>query len=127
MIACPQAVPGDWAKLFPCPPERLPEIIQVVFLAPASSKDEIARLAEDARALHVNGRNIVAWAQHLAEHYQQCVPGAQLCHDSLRAYEQLDGVPDELIANAIVARDDEEADELLQVIDIAVTIVMHHG
>ena len=52
---------------FPVAPEDLPNFINVAFIAPAETEDEVSQLASRSQTLSVRGPVVVAWCLHLAE------------------------------------------------------------
>lgn len=98
-----------------CPPSRIPECIQVVFIASTSTKEQLRALAARMPALHVRGKVIVRWAKHLNEAYIKYLGMPSTIPESavLALYESMDGVPQEILNSAISTETEEEADEML--------------
>lgn len=115
LVAVPQTSPQQWIDTFPCPIERLPEVVQVVLIRTASTMDEVRRAASSARALRVNGQYTLMWMHHLAPIYARHFLDVHMDKGALRAYASIDGVPESIVRSACVALDDIEADEILQV------------
>lgn len=61
--------PRPICKTFPVPLKDIPDIIQVIFLAPAASHQDLLELAKQTPGLQVRGKVIVQWARHLAARY----------------------------------------------------------
>jgi hypothetical protein len=75
---------------------------------------QVLQQLNNTRALHVNGKKILAWAQHmmtwipnLPEEVQERISIAG--PETIQFYEQLDGVPDAWVKQVIVPNNEEEA------------------
>jgi hypothetical protein len=62
VVAFPSATPDALLAVL-CPPERIAECIQVVFIAATSSRAQIRALAAKTPALHVRGKVLVQWVR----------------------------------------------------------------
>jgi hypothetical protein len=58
VVAVPQATPEEWRRVFPCAPDRLPDVIRVILVGSARTDAEVRTLASRARALQVRGTAI---------------------------------------------------------------------
>ncbi len=105
--------PDELAAMFPCRPEDLPELIQVVLVAAAQTEQEVIELARCTPALHVRGHVIAAWARHLAAVYPELT--GRLDHAALQQWEHSgDCIPRDLLATAMHVDTQEEADAIAQ-------------
>ncbi len=113
VVAFPSAPPDALLAVL-CPPERIAECIQVVFIAATSSRAQIRALAAKTPALHVRGKVLVQWARHLSAAYAKHLDLPCMLPDGavLAMYDALDGVPEQILMNAVSAATDEEAEEL---------------
>jgi hypothetical protein len=67
VIAFPNNSVNELVSLFPLPIDKIPEVMQCIFLTLTSNKEELKKVASKAKALHVRGRQIKLWALHLCK------------------------------------------------------------
>lgn len=110
VIAVKNTAAADITGLLgPLPLEQVPELISVCILAPGTTEEQARRFAENVTAIQLNGPGIVTWSRHLHELEQK-----QPNEEELAKYAVINGaVPEVLIRNAVCARSQEEAKELL--------------
>ena len=65
VIAFPNAPVSDVIRALPLPLDKIPEIIQVVFVTKCSKPEEIQEALNKAKALKIRGQNVAKWAIHL--------------------------------------------------------------
>lgn len=88
--------------------------VQVLFVHAATDADHARRLAANAGCLKVRGRVVQEWALHLREQYKEVFPNAEFSNAAYTAYEEVDGVPGNLLDSAVFAHGAEEAATLQQ-------------
>lgn len=108
VIAFENADPQTLAGVFPLRPEDIPQHVQVVLLSASATPEEARRKLSACAALRVRGPVVAAWAQHLANVYRD-KPFARLDDAVVRVYNGMNGVPEQLLAAAITAPDDDAA------------------
>lgn len=97
VIAFPNPPPHSLIDTFPCPLEKIPEIIQVVLVGPAADSEKLRDMARRNKLLHVRGKQMILWARHLQKLYERDVDGKLVLQTNgsiLQAYETVDGVPE---------------------------------
>ena len=67
VIAFPNVPIDQVATALPLPLERIPEVMQVIFLTVTTNKQVLKALALRARPLHIRGREVCKWALHLSK------------------------------------------------------------
>jgi hypothetical protein len=69
VVAFPNNSVDELLEVLPLPIDKIPEVMQVVFLYVASEdeKEKRRKVAKAARALHVRGKQIALWAKHLCK------------------------------------------------------------
>ena len=107
-----QAAPGPHvlAAALPRPFDTLREVIQVMFVAPAATPEDLRRLAAQTRCLTVRPRVIALWAEYLAPRHRVQLDAGFM--GVLR--DMADHVPDVLVDTALHAQDEAEAEELAE-------------
>ena len=65
VIAFPNAPITDVIKALPLPLEKIPEIMQVIFVTQCSNEKEMHKALDKAKALQIRGQNVAKWAVHL--------------------------------------------------------------
>ena len=80
VIAFPNNPVDKLLQCFPLPLDKIPEVIQCIFLMIAKQDDlhRKKKLAAQSKALHVRGRQIVLWARHLAKVSCHALPSPHL-------------------------------------------------
>ena len=116
VVARPNPSRTQLVRTLPRRIEELPEYIQVVMLDAGISRDRMQELLRSATFLIVRGPVVVAWAEHLAEQWEQCVSMPHgLDPLAMRELERLNGVPEALITRAFIPQSEEEASRLRKV------------
>jgi len=116
VVAFPNPPLQDLADIvLPLAPDRLPEFLQVVLLAPVESQQQAAAAASRAKALRVRGPVIAAWVRHLLGVYTALFPDLVVRVDeaALAAYGSLEAVPVALLNNIQVSASEAEANSAL--------------
>lgn len=67
VIAFPNVPINQVVSALPLPLDRIPEIMQVIFLTLTTNKDDLKALALKARPLHIRGKEVCKWAIHLSK------------------------------------------------------------
>jgi hypothetical protein len=97
--------------MLPCPFQDIDALVQVVFLAPVKSLEELEAVARQSTVLHVRGQLVCQWARFLAQHWGT----VQLASDAVLAeYSALeDGVPPNLLKTAIYTDKEQDSADML--------------
>ena len=100
------------ASAYQCSPFAWPRL-QVVFIEAGSTLHDIAEYASKCPLLYVRGDEVFKWALMLAHHYKGFA-GLPVSIDQgiMQSYRGMHGVPASLVRTAVVARSEEEVEEL---------------
>ena len=93
---------------------------QVIFVAPAETREDLVRLADSSPALRVRGRVVAWWVQHLVKVYKDNPhllgnhPPPTIDRSRLELVSKLDGVPPQLLQSSVHAGSEAQAVSLLR-------------
>jgi hypothetical protein len=120
VLAFKQNVPDDLLQLFyPLPPDRLPEIIQMVLIAPTDDINHAKALAQKCPAFIVRGELLYMWCIAITQALERIgdIPNVQVrfLRRTAEAYRARGThVPEVIVENAVCTGTEEEAQELLK-------------
>jgi hypothetical protein len=120
VLAFKQNVPDDLLQLFyPLPPDRLPEIIQMVLIAPADDINHAKALARKCPAFIVRGELLYMWCIAITQALEKigAIPNVQVrfLRRTAEAYcARGTHVPEVIVENAVCTGTEEEAQQLLK-------------
>lgn len=110
VVAFENPDPSSLGLVFPLHPDNIPEVIQVVLLGSAATKEELHQKLSASPALTVNGPRVAKWIVHLREVYKD-KPFARVDDAIINIYAGMRGVPQALLDNAIHAPSEEMAEK----------------
>ena len=85
---------------------------QVVFIAQGQTRHQVQEYASKCPVLFVRGDVVFRWCLFLAHTYRNEAGFPGLDPDVVRSYRGVNGVPECLVESAVVATDENEADQL---------------
>lgn len=108
VVAFENPDPTSLSLVFPLHPNDIPEVIQVVLLGSAATREELRQKLSASPALTVNGPRVAKWIRHLRAVFKD-KPFARIDDAIINVYEGMNGVPPALLDNAIHAPNEEMA------------------
>lgn len=108
VTAFPNPDPRRMATAFPPNPREIAKHVQVVLLTPAASEEEARKQARRVKPLHVRGRVVRDWVNHIKAVH----PSLPYNDANMQAFANMDGVPDFLLHHMVYPRTNDDANAM---------------